>query len=1255
MKQELGYKEKLSAHVEKIFKSYVTPGLHICDIATGGGKSYTIGKLTCEYYPLHFDRIIILCVQKKLVEGLNREIESFISAQDSLIKPNDKLVIENNSDVIITAVRNSSFNNLLSEMEYQVEEQKFNDSNINDLRYGLNKIKKIYDGIAGLVTTYDASNNNEFILQQIEEGESALRWNVRIFFENFKTHLEHSGKIKKATLATINKLFPSLSKAYPQVEFDRKKVLVMTVYNAMYGIDTILSDKVKLSNFSKPNKKTLILFDESDQAAIAMRDSVIDQSIENGGGAKRFSQGYNGFLQYKDLLENASHLANEYYGNAIEENIEVSKRIIKTNWEKQFGKTEPYKSIFLSDNEDLEDYRRGVFFSGSALRLSISQSHDKTNSYICYKSGERHFRIVHADMEQQIEKDYDIIVPLVKFLSLIRSNVTLVKSRFRKVISDAYKRSKDKFDEEIAKIRSNSSEKNIFLGYPTLEREIHTFFSRFETASERLFEQQMNAFITNRKNQIVTKNNLKLPDYSVYSQGVQLYQEEIDERDNQHRVRLSCREINTTPENIILDLIHFDNTSVVLSSATASCKSVVSNFDIVYLKQILGNRYHTLIKEDIEKFDDLSSKTYPKEHHIDVVPVEYYVFEDKRSNKLMLPEKYRKMFCIDAQKEELADEWFRITYRNLNNVCKDNNNVRFQLNRLFQFIEAYNWFVNHNDVHSMIYFQNRTGYRDYNQFQVLSCLIDGSYKNMQSKFDGDIPSDWINGHLCTSNNLEELEKGILKKLGDSKDAKLFFVSAYGSFKAGTNMQYDIPEGLEYVSGDGWDIEGERLQKDWDAVYLQSPTGYLMVNEDGSEMTSEKCLYKAMLVLTMLYERGCLSREEVKIWLYKAFTNKFFFSVDGAAKDKAAWAQTIVEQAVGRLCRTRNKPCTTYILFDESMMQYFDSSNMNKSMTKEFRALSDFIKTYSKELNNFASTEDIKRCNNANSAQWHLDKMRSLALRNTPHSDDYYDEDFENEEELVNNIPYRIKVAQTMNQSYKQMIIKKPVISSLDDLGEEDKYLTFAYKCYGNWPRNSDGGYNFSYDIAYNKVCPKQKNGPSYRVSPNDVRLDVLMKNDIIRTHFEKNGFATNWSGDGLILHPKILRYDYAGEIGEEAFKALLIHYTDCKEEEIKHLEGKDYELADFVVCNPDGSYKIAFDVKNMNPKVAHIDKPNDMKTKEKRCRKKELLKCNLITVNILQINEQLMDEINEIGGLIDENGVIVPKGIETLRKLVNVR
>ena len=68
-------KKYLSEHVENIFKQYTTPGIHICDIATGGGKSYTIGKLTCEYYPQHFDKIIILCVQNKLVTGMDKEIE----------------------------------------------------------------------------------------------------------------------------------------------------------------------------------------------------------------------------------------------------------------------------------------------------------------------------------------------------------------------------------------------------------------------------------------------------------------------------------------------------------------------------------------------------------------------------------------------------------------------------------------------------------------------------------------------------------------------------------------------------------------------------------------------------------------------------------------------------------------------------------------------------------------------------------------------------------------------------------------------------------------------------------------------------------------------------------------------------------------------------------------------------------------------------------------------------------------------------
>ena len=162
-----------------------------------------------------------------------------------------------------------------------------------------------------------------------------------------------------------------------------------------------------------------------------------------------------------------------------------------------------------------------------------------------------------------------------------------------------------------------------------------------------------------------------------------------------------------------------------------------------------------------------------------------------------------------------------------------------------------------------------------------------------------------------------------------------------------------------------------------------------------------------------------------------------------------------------------------------------------------------------------------------------------------------------------------------------------------------------------------------------------------------------MKNSVIKDHFEKNGFATTWGREGLILHPQILATDYAGEIGEEAFKAILLHYTDCTEENIKHLSGKDYELADYVIVNPDGSYKIAFDVKNMNPNVDHNDKRGDMPTSMKRDIKRNRLGCELITVNMLQMNKSGMDELREIYGVIDLNGNIIPSAIDHLKKLIN--
>ena len=69
-------KEDLSKFTEKLFREIQQPGLYVMPLATGGGKSYTIGKLACCYYPKFFRRIVILTIQKKLSLEMQAQLET---------------------------------------------------------------------------------------------------------------------------------------------------------------------------------------------------------------------------------------------------------------------------------------------------------------------------------------------------------------------------------------------------------------------------------------------------------------------------------------------------------------------------------------------------------------------------------------------------------------------------------------------------------------------------------------------------------------------------------------------------------------------------------------------------------------------------------------------------------------------------------------------------------------------------------------------------------------------------------------------------------------------------------------------------------------------------------------------------------------------------------------------------------------------------------------------------------------------------
>ena len=57
----------------------------------------------------------------------------------------------------------------------------------------------------------------------------------------------------------------------------------------------------------------------------------------------------------------------------------------------------------------------------------------------------------------------------------------------------------EKFKQTAKGLGKNKLPDNHYLGYPTIEREIYTLISRFETNSDYQFAQQLLEFMTNRK------------------------------------------------------------------------------------------------------------------------------------------------------------------------------------------------------------------------------------------------------------------------------------------------------------------------------------------------------------------------------------------------------------------------------------------------------------------------------------------------------------------------------------------------------------------------------------------------------------------------------------------------------------------------------------------------------------------------------------------------------------------------------------
>lgn len=480
---------QLSQCTERCFKEFVKPGLHICDFATGGGKSYTIAKLVNQFYPEHFDSIIILCIQLKLITGMDSHLKKF--RDDSLLKPDDFLIVRNNPDVLDEALKTGPDG--VCPLDSLIEE-------MGGLALKSPGLTKLLDNITALLpaikarTALPKTERDKNVARSLDDDEHDLRKAIGRFFALYREELEGTRRRNTHWEDQVLAKCPHLSAAFPQVLFKRRKVKIMTVHKAMHGVDTILGCKIDLQSMAEDNKRTLIIFDESDRAAEAMRDVIINRDINEPLSDRKLPKGYDGFQELRHLLEKTNCNPKEYYAEAFRPTIEEAKSKSDECW-RGFADVKGLNDIFLDSRESVVSrYCNGVFFSGPSMGIEIF-GNQAVRTFVACNDSDDHLTLVHSKDFEDVKRRYSHVFGIKDFISVALHGSNIILSRLARLAYLGLNISRARFEAEVAKLW-DSENSNELIGTPTIEREIYSLMKRFGRHQIKVYCDALMAFIS---------------------------------------------------------------------------------------------------------------------------------------------------------------------------------------------------------------------------------------------------------------------------------------------------------------------------------------------------------------------------------------------------------------------------------------------------------------------------------------------------------------------------------------------------------------------------------------------------------------------------------------------------------------------------------------------------------------------------------------------------------------------------------------
>ncbi len=815
---------------------------------------------------------------------------------------------------------------------------------------------------------------------------------------------------------------PYLIKLYPSIESKNKKIFFMTTDKFYFGNSTIVENGYRFINNSI-TKGAIIFMDEIDST----KKSILDKQIEDS--AQQKVDIFKLFRQINNSLQSTitppkilNQLKDSTAKFKSEETLEKIKQKFRTDYDK-YGLNKFFKY-------DSKDNDRSFLFNDFDVH---TYSNKPGQSLLIEDDDEKKLNIIKPADGTQLgipEKGIKLEECIQTIKGLISYFVTGIAIISRNYLEWYNKKGRQSQDDEIE-----------------VESAISTVLTSFDL--DYSFKKLLVNMISNNYNKFQNTKPKSVVNTDFYEEGFRYYSF-FDQIDHNETTNVNMVDLFDTPENFLWQLT--SKALVVGLSATGTIETVTGNYDISYLKRKLGPNYYIATKEDQERmrlaFQDNQEKNKSKVYI-------HFIPEKNTEKQLIASNCVTDLLNCIFKGVEVKEQMLQ---KIQNAESNENNQQRF-----LKVMVAIKDFLLNTNSKAILVLTNRNAKAD--DSNLFSKEYIDQFVESINKEGMIVPQYSI--VLLYGNNFDERKKTIGQIIKAKK--KAIILSSYPSSGTGQNLQYEIE-----------DEKGVTKSQDIDSIYVEKPTNMLVNSSNG---LTEENLLKYIYQIEALSQVGDIANAEVNKAVCFGFkkyagTQSEEYQIGSIYKTESINNHLVISlnQAIGRICRTRVKAYDVNIYADSEILSYDFSCVKDKCLNKEFKAFADAIEK-NQSIKGFDQDEKLMKENNRNCSITYgrINKILSSSYMS------WTKEDMKQWEDM------------------RKLVIENPTINE-DKLKKLHNYYSLYIKALPNQKINR------CYYSSNNRSVSfiKDKEHP-FELSFESSHVNDLLKNEVVKEYYlEKN-------------------------------------------------------------------------------------------------------------------------------------------------------